>query len=172
MCTQLIPARKGLQISKERGECSMLGQGGRERNYLVPRRQHKAYKVKAILPELQFRRSFSRQWRKDSRKAILTGCLQFDEVRVIPPGQRALYTGGGRKRTEHLRMPILDYRINAGSPKQARKWSLLACRVTEPPYYSTFARNGLSRLSARQHRHGYKGMATTPESPAAWEEGR
>ena len=43
MCTPLIPARKGLQISKERGECSMLGKGGRERNYLVPHRQHKAY---------------------------------------------------------------------------------------------------------------------------------
>jgi hypothetical protein len=75
MCTQLIPARKGLQISKERGECSMLGQGGREQNYLVPHRQHKAYTVKAILPELQFRRSLTRQWRKDSRKAILTGYL-------------------------------------------------------------------------------------------------
>jgi hypothetical protein len=94
MCTQLILARKGLQISKERGECSMLGQGGRERNYLVPRRQHKAYTVKARLPELQFRRSFSRQWRKDSRKAILTGYLQFNVVRIIPSGQRATYIGG------------------------------------------------------------------------------
>jgi hypothetical protein len=94
MCTQLIPARKGLQISKERGECSMLGKGGRERNYLVPHRQHKAYRVKATLPELQFRRSFSRRWRKDSRKAILTGYRQLHKVGVIPPGQRATDRGG------------------------------------------------------------------------------
>jgi hypothetical protein len=172
MCTQLIPARKGLQISKERGKCSMLGKGGRERNYLVPHRQHKAYRVKAILPELQFRRSFSRQWRKDSRKAILTGYLQFHKVGAIPPGQRTTNRGGGRKRTEHLRMPVLNYQVNAGSPKQVGWLNPLACRVTEPPYYSTFACKGLSRLSARQHRHGYKGMATAPESPAAWEEGR
>lgn len=69
-------------------------------------------------------------------------------------------------------MPSLDYRINAGSPKQAIRLSPLACRVTEPPYYSTFARNGFSRLYGIQHRHGYKGMATAPENPAAWEEGR
>ncbi len=94
MCTQLIPARKGLQILKERGECSMLGKGGRERNYLVPHRQHKAYRVKATLPELQFQRSFSRRWRKDSRKAILTGYHQLHEVGVIPPGQRAAHIGG------------------------------------------------------------------------------
>jgi hypothetical protein len=172
MCTQLIPARKGLQISKERGECSMLGQGGREQNYLVPHRQHKAYKGKATLPELQFRRSLTRQWRKDSRKAILTGYLQFHIVKIIPPGQRATHSGGRRKRTEHLRMPLLNYLINAGSPKQARRLNPPACKVTEPPYYSTFARNGLSRLDKSQHRHGYKGMATPPESPAAWEEGR
>ena len=96
----------------------MLGQDGREQNYLVPHRQHKAYKVKATLPELQFRRSFSRRWRKDSRKAILTGYRQLHEVGVSPPGQRATNRGGGRKRTEHLRMPVLDYQINAGSPTQ------------------------------------------------------
>jgi hypothetical protein len=172
MCIQLIPARKGLKISKERGECSMLGKGGRERNYLVPRRQHKAYRVKAILPELQFPRSLSRQWRKDSRKAILTGYLQFHKVKIILPGWRATHIGGRRKRTEHLRMPLLNYPINAGSPKQARRLNPPACKVTEPPYYSTFARNGFSRLDKSQHRHGYKGMATPPESPAAWEEGR
>ena len=172
MCTQLIPARKSLQISKERGECSMLGQGGRERNYRVPRRQHKAYTVKAILPELQFPRSLSRRWRKDSRKAILTGYLQFHKVKVMPPGRRATHIGGGRKRTEHLRMPSLNYQINAGSPKKVGWLNPLACRVTEPPYYSTFACNRLSRLYVIQHRHGYKGMATAPESPAAWEEGR
>lgn len=66
MCTQLIPAREGLKISKERGECSMLGKGGRARNYLVPHRQHKAYRVKARLPELQSPRSLTRPWRKDS----------------------------------------------------------------------------------------------------------
>ncbi len=60
MCTQLIPARQGLKISKERGECSMLGQGGRERNYRVPHRQHKAYMVKAKPPKLQFPRSLTR----------------------------------------------------------------------------------------------------------------
>src|SRR4030095_4624418 len=86
MCTPLIPARKGLQISKEKGECSMWGKGGRERNSLVPHRQHKAYRVKATLPELQ----------------------QLHEVGVSPPGQRATDRGGGRKRTEHLRMPLLD----------------------------------------------------------------
>ena len=103
MCTQLIPARKGLQISKERGECSMLGKGGRERNYLVPHRQHKAYRVKATLPELQFRRSFSRRWRKDSRKAILTSYLKFNVVRIIPPGQRATYLGGeGNERSTYV----------------------------------------------------------------------
>jgi hypothetical protein len=118
MCTQLIPARKGLKISKEGGECSMLGKGGRERNYLAPHRQHKAYRVKATLPELQFRRSFSRRWRKDSRKAILTGYRQFHKVGVIPPGQRTTDRSGGRKRTEHLRMPVLDCQINAGSPTQ------------------------------------------------------
>src|SRR4029434_5997454 len=126
MCTPLIPARKGLQISKERGECSMWGKGGRERNSLVPHRQHKAYRVKATLPELQFRRSFSRRWRKESRKAILTGYRQLHEVGVSPPGQRATDRGGGRKRTEHLRMPLLDCQINAGSPKQV--WWL------SPPY--------------------------------------
>jgi hypothetical protein len=69
-------------------------------------------------------------------------------------------------------MPPLNYRINVGSPKQVRWLSPPACRVTEPPYYSTFACNGLSRLHVKQHRHGYKGMATPPESPTAWEEGR
>lgn len=172
MCTQLIPAREGLKISKERGECSMLGKGGRERNYLVPHRQHKAYMVKATLPELQFLRSFSRQWRKDSRKAILTGYPQSHVVSVTSPGQRATHTGGSRERTEYLRMPFLNYQINVGSPKQVRGFSPPTCKVTEPPYYSTFACNGLSRLPVMQHRHGYKGMATTPESPAAWEEGR
>ncbi len=94
MCTQLIPALWGLKISKERGEYSLLGKGGRERNYLVPHRQHKAYMVKAKLPELQFLRSFSRRWCKDSRKAILTGYLQLYEVKVIPPSQRATHIGG------------------------------------------------------------------------------
>jgi hypothetical protein len=69
-------------------------------------------------------------------------------------------------------MPLLDYWINAGSPKLVRGFSPLTCKVTEPPYYSTFACNGSSRLYELQHRHGYKGRATTPESPAAWEEGR
>jgi hypothetical protein len=69
-------------------------------------------------------------------------------------------------------MPVLDYPINAGSPKQAWWLSPPTCMVTEPPYYSTFACNGLSRLDKSQHRHGYKGRATAPESPAAWEEGR
>ena len=94
MCTQLIPVRKDLQISKERGECSMLGQGGRERNYLVPHRQHKAYRVKAQQPELQFPRSLTRPWRKDSRKAMLTGYPQSDVVKVIPPSQRTTHIGG------------------------------------------------------------------------------
>ena len=103
MCTQLIPACTGLQISKERGECRMWGKGGRERNYLVPRRQHKAYTVKAILPELQFPRSLSRRWRKDSRKAILTGYLQLHEVGVIPSSQRATHIGGsGNERSTYV----------------------------------------------------------------------
>jgi hypothetical protein len=94
MCTQLIPAREGLQILKERGECSMLGKGGRERNYLVPHRQHKAYRVKATLPKLQFPRSLTRPWRKDSRKAMLIGYPQCDVVRVSPPRQRTTPIGG------------------------------------------------------------------------------
>jgi len=53
--------------------------------------------VKAQLPELQFLRSFSRRWGKDSRKAILTGYLQLYKVGVIPPGQRATHIGGKRK---------------------------------------------------------------------------
>jgi hypothetical protein len=69
-------------------------------------------------------------------------------------------------------MPCLNYQINAGSPKQVGWFSPLTCKVTEPPYYSMLTCNGLSRLSEKQHRHGYKGMATAPESPAAWEEGR
>ena len=69
-------------------------------------------------------------------------------------------------------MPALDYRINAGSPTQVGWFSPRTCMVTEPPYYSTFACNGLSRLYVIQHRHGYKWMATAHESPAAWEEGR
>ncbi len=69
-------------------------------------------------------------------------------------------------------MPPLNYRINVGSPKQVRGLSPPTCRVTEPPYYSTLACNGCSRLHVMQHRQGYKGMATAPESPAAWEEGR
>jgi hypothetical protein len=172
MCTQLIPAQKGLKISKGRGEYSLLGQGGRERNYLVPHRQHKAYRVKAKLPELQFPRSLTRPWRKDSRKAMLIGYLQCDKVRVIPPSQRATHIGGYKERTEHLRMPFLVYWVNAGSPKQVGWLSPLTCKVTELPYYSTFACNGFSRLSERQHRHGYKGMVTAPESPTAWEEGK
>src|SRR4029453_3565869 len=118
MCTQLIPARKGLQISQEKGECSRWGKGGRERNSLVPHRQHKAYRVKATLPALQFRRAFSRRWRQESRKAILTGDRPCHQVGVIPPGQRTTDRGGGRKRTEHLRMPVLNCQINAGSPTQ------------------------------------------------------
>jgi hypothetical protein len=69
-------------------------------------------------------------------------------------------------------MPPLDDRINVGSPKQVRWLNPLTCRVTEPPYYSTFTCNGLSRLHVMQHRQGYKWMATPHESPAAREEGR
>ena len=103
---------------------------------------------------------------------MLTDYLQCDKVRVIPLGQRAIHTGGVKERTEHLRMLVLNDQINAGSPKLVGWLSPSTCKATEPLYYSTFACNGFSRLHVMQHRQGYKGMATTLESPAAWEEGR
>lgn len=74
----------------------------------------------------------------------------------------------GRK--GHLNMSHLRLTANAGLPKQAKRFSSSTCMVTESPYYSKFACNGWSSL-LRQDRQGYKEMATTSESPAAWEEG-
>jgi hypothetical protein len=46
------------------------------------------------------------------------------------------------------------------------------CMATEPPYYSRWACNGFHSQPERLDRQGYKGMVTTPESPAVREEGR
>ena len=90
---------------------------------------------------------------------------------MIQPAQRAPCRGikGMNGTPKHI--ASLSYRNDgiAYTGCTTKSWT---CMATEPPYYSRWTHNGVCSQPWRLDRHGYKGMVTTPESPAVWEEGR
>ncbi len=61
--------------------------------------------------------------------------------------------------------------INAGLPKLVRRLSPPTCRVTEPPYYSTFACNGFSSLPQGRTDMGIRDAAMRPKAPLSGRKG-
>src|SRR5262245_35335720 len=177
------PCRKGSQIPKGRGEYSMVGKDAGRQNHLVRPRQHKVCMVKATLLKAQSSWCYGSRRRRVVDAAFwgirmrshashpnrdMTGRMVLSCTSLT---QRAPYRGikGTNGTPNHT--ASLSYR-NYGIAYTGHTPKAWTCMATEPPYYSRWACNGFRSQPVRLDRHGYKGMATTPESPSAWEEGR
>jgi hypothetical protein len=153
-----------------------------KRSYLALPRQRKVCMVKATLLELQSSRSKGRRQRMVAETPQWGIVMDITSPRlekfralsmhVLNPASPSCPPSAGLKgRTGHLNTPHLGHTANAGSPKQVMR-EKHTCMATEPPYYSRWTRNGVCRRLTKPYRHGHKGMATYPENPAVWEEGR
>jgi hypothetical protein len=160
----------------------MVGKGARRRNHLARSRQHKMCMAKATLLESQSSRSQRRRYR------MVVETMYWEEMRpasVGAPKSMALY-GIKRHVQPTQRARSRGIKGTNGTPKHivslsCRKCGIAytgvvtkahTCRATEPPYYSMWACNGFCSQPWKLDRQGYKGMVTTPESPAVREEGR
>jgi hypothetical protein len=166
------PCRTGSKIPKGRGEYSMVGKGARRQNHLARSRQHKVCMAKARLLEAQSSRCNGARrrrvvgaayWGRDMTVRMVLTCSSLP--------QRAPYRGikGTNGTPNHT--ASLSYR-NYGIAYTGHTMRTWTCMATEPPYYSRWACNGFRSQSTGLDRRGYKGMATTPESPTVREEGR
>lgn len=179
------PCRTGSKTPKGEGEYSMVGKGARRQNHLARSRQHKVCMAKATLLKSQS----SRCYRARRRRVVDAA---YGESRVSSNGAHANRDTAGRRvlacASLTPRAPYRGIKGTNGTPNHTASLSYRnygiaytghagvharTCMATEPPYYSRWACNGFrSQSSSGLDRQGYKGMATTPESLTAWEEGR
>ena len=177
------PCRKGSKIPKGKGEYSMVGKGAEQQSHLASLRQHKVCMVKATLPESQSPRCYSPRRRRvvgatywENRISGHTARPSQDmitrrRISCSSLAQRAPYRGIKGMNGTPKHTASLSYR-NCGIAYTGRTMQAWTCMATEPPYYSTWTFNGVRSQPSGLDRHGYKGMVTTPENPAVWEEGR
>jgi hypothetical protein len=177
------PCQVGSKIPKGKGEYSMVGKGARRQNHLARSRQHKVCMAKATLLKAPSPWCYCPRRRRvvdaaywESRVRVNGAHTNRDMIdrRVLSCSslaQRAPYRGMKGTNGTPNHTASLSYR-NDGIAYTGHTMQAWTCMATEPPYYSRWACNGLCSQPARLDRQGYKGMVTTPESPAVWEEGR
>jgi hypothetical protein len=161
----------------------MVGKGAKQRNHLAMLRQHKVCMVKATLLESQSSRCHGPR-----RRMVVETAYWGSQVRS-PQAHMKIDIVDLRKRlcsSLPQRAPYRGIKGTNGTPNHTASQSYRncgiaytgavnrahACMATEPPYYSRWACNGFRSQSLRLDRQGYKGMVTTPKSPAVREEGR